>query len=268
MYKKIDKDNKIFKSNEFIKDKYKFFIVLQILERNTPIIYSDEENYFLIRSDNNHPVWIWTKDNINKYLIKEIEEAMQLCLVNETKDQFTCKKEFYDLLIEEKFNIINKKDYFEMGILHCINTQKPKECDGIMDIASTSHIDILTQYWYQDNLETGDGTLTLEDAKKDVINMIDIGNTYILKNKSNKVVCMASYTIVDNMARINHVFTPQEERGKAYCANLINNLSNKLLNENIIPMLYTDYNYIPSNKSYINAGFIKDGILINFSCSK
>lgn len=267
MYKEIDKYNKIFKSNEFQQDKYKFYIVLKIVKGNNPIIYSNEEDYFIIRSDNNHPVWIWTKNNIDKSLVNEIKDIIELLVIN-IKDKFICKKEFYELLIEENFKFINKEDYFEMGSLHCIKTKEPRRCDGHMCKANLTDTDILTNYWYLDNHETGDGELTIEKAKEDVKNMINIGNTYVLKNKQNKIVCMSSYTIVNDIARINHVFTPKEERGKAYCANLIYNLSNKLLDEGKTPILYTDYNYIASNKSYINAGYIKDGILIKFSCSK
>lgn len=29
-------------------------------------------------------------------------------------------------------------------------------------------------------------------------------------------------------------------------------------------MLYTDYNYTPSNKSYMNVGYVKAGVLVSF----
>ena len=268
MYKKIDRNNDVFKTQEFQKDKYKFCIALQNLASDNPIIYSNEKDYFLIRKDNNLPIWIWTKDNIDISLVKEIEQVIKLFLVNETKDKFTCKKEFYDLLINDNFNLLNKEDYFEMGILYCKEVKQPKKCDGYMLKADLSDSNILAEFWFQDNLETGDGLTTIEQSKLDVLKMLEEGNTYILKNKENKIVCMARYQVSNDIARINHVFTPKEERGKAYCANLIYNLSNMLLNNNITPMLYTDYNYIPSNKSYENVGYKKDGILISFSCSK
>lgn len=268
MYKKITKDNKIFKSTEFLNDKYKYYIACQILDGDDPIIYSNEKDYFLIRSSNSHPVWIWTRDDIDKSLVREIEEVIKLFLVNDIKDKFTCKKEFYDLLVKDNFHLLNTTDYFEMNSLHCEKTKEPKKSDGNINKATLDDLEILTEYWYQDNLETSDNTITLENAKKDVLNMINKGTTYVLRNKNDKIVCMSSYTTVDNLARINHVFTPKEERGKAYCANLIYRLSNMLLNNNLIPMLYTDYNYIPSNKSYMNVGYISDGVLISFSCSK
>lgn len=45
-------------------------------------------------------------------------------------------------------------------------------------------------------------------------------------------------------------------------------MTNDILKRRLVPVLYTDYNYIPSNKAYINAGYEDKGILINFSCSK
>ena len=59
-----------------------------------------------------------------------------------------------------------------------------------------------------------------------------------------------------------------EERAKGYAANLIYAVTNDLLKQGLVPLLYTDYNYVPSNRAYINAGYEDTGILINFTCSK
>ena len=45
-------------------------------------------------------------------------------------------------------------------------------------------------------------------------------------------------------------------------------MTNDWLSRNLVSLLYTDYNYISSNKAYINARYKDTGILINFSCSK
>ena len=36
----------------------------------------------------------------------------------------------------------------------------------------------------------------------------------------------------------------------------------------MIPLLYSDYNYIASNNAYINVGYENQGVLINFTRSK
>ena len=79
---------------------------------------------------------------------------------------------------------------------------------------------------------------------------------------------MVSYSVTGNQAKLSHVYTPIEERKKGYAANLIYLVTNALLEKGLVPLLYTDYNYIPSDRAYINAGYEDTGILINFSCSK
>lgn len=267
--KKIDAENKIFLSEAFQKDKYKFSLILKNLPSPDLELYSDEKNYIICRGAKKYPTWIWTKDNFEKDKISEIEELIKMYLTGNDKDKFTCKKEIYDLLIERKFENLNLDDYFEMGFLICNQTIKPKECDGQMAIPSETDKETLIKYWYDDSKEmNGMEPITMEQAKEDVDKFINEGNFYILKNPENKIVCMASYNLTDNQARISHVYTPSEERKKGYASNLIYLMTNEILAKGYVPLLYTDYNYIPSNKAYINVGYEDAGILINFSCSK
>ena len=119
------------------------------------------------------------------------------------------------------------------------------------------------------NIEmNGVDPISMEQAIKDVDGFLTDDKFCVLRNNDNKIVSMASYGITDNIAKLGHVYTPVSERGKGYASNLIYLLTNELLAKGLVPILYTDYNYIPSNKAYINAGFEDSGILINFSCSK
>ena len=269
MYKKIDRNNNIFNSSEFQKDKYKFYIILKNLESPELELYSDEENYIICRGSKKWPTWIWTKDNFDKSKINEIEELIKLFLTGNDKDKFTCKKELYDFLIEKNFPYLNKDDYFEMGFLICHQTKKPKECDGTISIATEKDLPILQQYFFDDHNEmNGVDNITFDEAKTKAQEFIDSKTFYVLRNKDNKIVSMAGYTTAENQAKINGVYTPKEERRKGYAANIIYLITNELLKKGLVPLLYTDYNYIPSNKAYINAGYEDTGILINFSCSK
>ncbi len=266
--KKINKDNRIFSSEEFQKDRYKFYIILKNLDSPELELYSDEENYIICRGSKKWPTWIWTKDNFDKDKINEIEELMKLYLIGNEKDKFTCKKELYDLLLNRNFEYLNKEDYFEMGFLICHKTKKPKLCDGTISIPTEEDLPVLQKYFYDDHNEmNGVDTITLDEAKIKAQEYLDSGMFYVLRNKDNKIVSMAGYNVVEDQAKINAVYTPKEERRKGYAANLVYLMTNDLLNKNLVPLLYTDYNYIPSNKAYVNAGYEDKGILINFSCS-
>ena len=269
MYKKIEPNNKIFENPEFQKDKYKFNLIFKNLTSPDLELYSDEKNYMLCRGSKNLPTWIWTSDGFDNSKIGEIEELIRMYLTDNEKDKFTCKKELYDLLVERKFDNLNTDDYFEMGFLICHHTKAPKVCDGVLSKPTESDSKILAKYWYDDNMEMNSATpITMEQSKKDVETFISDDKFYVLRNAENKIVCMASYRITGEQAKINHVYTPTEERKKGYAANLIYLMTNEILKRGLVPLLYTDYNYIPSNKAYINAGYEDKGILINFSCSK
>ena len=269
MFKVIKPDNEIFMSKEFLKDKYKFNLIFKNFSSPELELYSDEESYIICRGSKKLPTWIWTSDNFDESKINEIEELIKLYLTDNEKDKFTCKKELYDLLVKRNFSYLNLDDYFEMGFLICYKTKAPKACDGILSKPTLSDFEILVKYWYDDNMEmNGIEPITMEQAKKDVENFIFDNNFYVLRNVDNKIVCMASYSIIGEQAKINHVYTPIEERKKGYAANLTYLMTNDILKKDLVPLLYTDYNYIPSNKAYINAGYEDKGILINFSCSK
>lgn len=266
MIKRIDYNNKVFNSPEFQKDKYKFFLILQNLTSDSLELYSDEKNYILCRGGIDLPTWIWTIDNLNKELLPEIEEAIELYRLD-IETRYTCKKELYNLL---KNNYQNLGDYyFEMGYLICNKTIKPKKTDGYCRLASENDKEILTKFIYNESREISDiKELSLEEAQSDFDKRLAQGNYYIWKNKDNKIVAQAFYGVIDGNAKISGVYTLPEERGKAYAANLIYELTNKALKEGNHVSLYTDYNYTPSNKAYKNVGYEDNDILINFSCSR
>ena len=267
MIKEIKPNNKIFQSSEFQKDKYKFFLILQNLTSENLELYSDEKNYVLCRGGLKWPTWIWTKDNFDKSILNEIEEAIELYRLD-INTRFTCKKELYDLLVRDNFKSLGDY-YFEMGYLTCKQTIEPKKVDGYIDYATSDDENTLTKFIYNESREISDvKDLSLEEANNDFKKRLASGNYYVWKNNENQIVTQAFYKVVDGNAKISGVYTMPEARGKGYAANLIYQLTNKVLQEGNHISLYTDYKYIPSNRAYKNVGYVDEDVLINFSCNK
>ena len=109
---------------------------------------------------------------------------------------------------------------------------------------------------------------TLEEWTEEMNSQIEQKRLFCWKNKEGKIVCIANFQVLGDIARIGHVFTLEEERWKGYAANLIHDLTERLLSVGLKPLLYTDYSYPASNKAYINVGYEDKGVLINFSCSR
>ena len=265
MFKRIDKDNEVFKSPEFQKDKYKFFLILQNLDSEELELYSDEKNYVLCRGNEKVPTWIWTKDNFDKNLVKEVEEAIELYRLD-TDTRYTAKREFYNLLVEDKYKALGDY-YFEMGYLYCNKTVEPKKVDGYIAKATLEDEEVLTRFNYKESKEISDvKDLRYEEARESFFKRLERGTYYVWKNSNNEIVAQAFYRLIDNNAKIAGVYTKESERCKGYAANLIYYLTNLALDKGYHVSLYTDYNYIPSNKAYKNVGYVDDDVLINFSC--
>lgn len=266
--KRINANNKIFQSQDFQKDKYKFFILLQKLSTESLKLYSDEENYILCGDeDSKNPTWIWTKDNFDVSLLPEIESSIELFL-QDRETRFTCKQELYDYLVKDNFNYL-KDYYFEMGYLTCKEPIKPKYSGGYMDKVKIDDKNVLSNFIYEESREIVDSkNLTFKEAEETFMKRFERGTYYVWKNDNDEIVAQACYKIVDGNAKFAGVYTKPESRGKGYAANLIYALTSKLLKLGYHVSLYTDYNYIPSNKAYKNVGYVDEDVLINFSCSK
>ena len=267
--KKIDRNSSLFDSDEYKKDRNQFHIVELCLLSPELLLYSDEKNYLICQGQPGKPVWIWTVDGINADAMNEVAGLItEKYLTDATQCKFTAKREFYLFLKKIGYPYLND-DYFEMGSLECCQVKCPRNCDGYSEKAVINDIEILTKYWYDDSQEmTPLSTITLQKAEEEIKEMIETANLWVWRNGEDKIVCMVHYRIVDNQVKLSHVYTPREERRKGYAANLIHNVTKMLLEMNLEPLLYTDYNYIASNQAYKNAGYTETGVLINFSCSQ
>lgn len=275
MIKKINPNNKIFQSIEFLKDIDKYQIMIKNFSNPLLQLYSDESNYVICRGENQYPAWIWTKDNMDMSILNELEQAIRMFILEEGKTKFTCKEEIYEKLLSENFVEMNTKDeedYFKMGFLKCSKTNNLVKDDVIVDRPNERDLEVLTNYIFEFNNMMGDNIrdrgFTKEQAIEKAKDFIDEDTSYVLRNKDGKIVSMAHYLISGKYGKIGEVFTDYNERGKGYAAYLIKRITDIILEKKLIPSLYTDYNYPNSNKAYINAGFISEGYLINFTCSK
>jgi len=254
---------------KFQKDKYAFNIIFKIFQSPNLEFNSDDENYLICRGNKELPTWIWTKDGIDNEKVFEIEKLIENYLLDEKKTKFAAKKELYELLVERKFSFLDSESYFEMGLLICRAAKKPKVADGKMIKPSEKDRAIIEEYLYNFKKELKDiADISKEEAQKEIEELFRSDQLYLWQNKTGKIVCIGSYNVIDNQGKISHVYTPVAERKKGYGANLIFQITNKLLEEGLVPLLYVDNDDIAAIKCYTNVGYEKEGTLINFSCSK
>ena len=257
---------------EFIKtkkEKCKYTLLYQIVNSPECEYSTDNENYFMARSDKKHAIWIWSKDDLNKNAFNELKKAIEKFLVDGEAVMFTCSQELYNALKKDGFKYLSN-DYFEMGTYCCEQTKKPVSVGGKFRLAQNEEVELLAKYHKDEMAEIEKIQITMEQSQKDIEDLLLSQNKklYVWENDNKKIVCMAALNINESFARINYVYTPKEERCKSYAKNLIYSLTQIALDDNKLPILYTDYNYPASNKAYMSVGYESCGILINFSCKK
>lgn len=250
-----------------VKEKCKFALLYQIMCGDNPEICTDSENYFMARTDSEHPIWLWTKSKLSKLKLNEIKDNLAKFFIVDKKIKCICDKKFYDILRNGNYKYLTD-DYFEMGTYFCEKLIKPPIVEGKCRIAETKDIPTLVRFHKDNLLETDKIEITEEQSLKDIIDVFDSKNKtfYVWENNRKKIVCMAVINKNGDFGRINFVYTPEEERCKNYAKNLIYTLTQKVLDEKLFPVLYTDSNYSASNKAYMAVGYESCGLLIKFSC--
>ncbi|MBP5679191.1 MAG: GNAT family N-acetyltransferase [Bacilli bacterium] len=247
----------------FQKEREKFYVISLIATGDNPLILSDKESYIIARSAKGLPTWIWTKDHLPPEKYKEIESCLEE-FFEKGENDFTSKKEFYDYIHNKE----KTTNYLEMGFLDCEEVMNPLKGKGIFVRPSHEDKVTLAEFWRQNVKELYQKTISQTEALEEVEGWLEGKKFYVLKDQKGDIVSMAGYGVVDDLAKITHVFTDPEERGKGYCQYLIYSLGKMLQEEGYKPVLYTDYHYEASNRAYQNVGFQDKGYLINYRIHK
>lgn len=263
MIKKITADNKIFFSKEFEKDRNLFNIYIDNIHNEDAEIYSDEENYILFKGNTMYPVWIWTRNGIDKSITSKIEEAMNLYLDDVEQQNFVCKKELYNHLQNSSL-LNNSDDSFEMKCLLCKELIQPEPCDGQCELANTLDINLLYQY-YLDYLQEIDHIDYVQISKNDLEQMIYDKGIYVWKDENGKIVSMATYFEQNHQYRLRMIYTNKWKCGRGYATNLIYQLTQFMIQGGLEPVVYINNNYPPTEHIFHKVGYRDAGILVYFS---
>lgn len=251
---------------EYLNDKLKFSFVDQNRRLETALVYSDDETYSVVQGCVDLPVWVWTLENLSLEKLKEVKESLHKLLNDELR--VTSRKEVYDYLLNSGYSYLDKDSYFEMGFLECKNLVKPRETDGYLDRVKKEELDLLAYYFYLDRQELALDDVTLDEAYERCNEFLVDETFYVWRNASGKLVAYLNYREFDGVAKLANVYTVLDERRKGYCANLVYEVTKKLLDAGLRVMLYTDYKYPNSNGAYKKVGYEDLGYLVNYKLKR
>ena len=260
---KINRDSKVFQKLIFLKEQYEFHLLLKMFWFKEHLFHSDEETYIIGRGSPGYPIWIWTKDNIEHQKVQDLEEDLQ-SFISHGVNNITCKKELYKFLANDYDNV---SEYSEIGFLICKKLNEINKSNGYIDKPDYGDKMTLAKYWIEERKESTGEIVSMTDALQEADYWLEEENFYVWRNNTGKVVSTASFDVMYNQAKITNVYTAKEERNKGYCTSLVYEVSKLILENNLVPILYTN-NKEASKHAYHKVGFEQSGSLVNFTITK
>ena len=98
MFKKIERNDDIFKSELFIKDSIAFYVMVSILNNAqkypTPRVFSNGEDCAIVNSDPEHTIIVWTSDTFQEQ--EKLYDFIKKEFCNNTIFKIMAKKDFYE----------------------------------------------------------------------------------------------------------------------------------------------------------------------------
>lgn len=259
----ISRDSRIFQKLVFLKEQYEFHLLLKMFWFENHLFNSDEESYIIGRGSPGYPIWIWTKDNIEHQKVQDIEGDLQQYLKSGVNN-ITCKKELYPYLANDYDKV---SEYTEIGFLICKKINEVQKSDGYIDKPDYGDKMTLAKYWIEEQKESTGEIIQMTDALQEAEYWLDEENFYVWRNSTGKVVATASFDVMCNQAKITNVYTAKDERNKGYCTSLIYEVTKLILDNNLVPILYTN-NKEASKRAYHKVGFEQSGSLVNFTITE
>ena len=237
------------------KDAITYSVLISILKRPCIKTYTNHENIIICYSCAPYPVWVWYDGNKKDEL-----ESIATCL----KENFPIGEGFhYNMEVELLEDLQEVDDYFkEIPVKMDLYSYKLrrirpflKRCEGELAVPQLEDLELLATYWQASVKEMEEFEFTYEQCMDTVLKKIEDETLYIWLDDRDKIVALCDSINVGVYSKISGVYTLPEERRKGYALNLVKEVTQKVLNEDLIPILYTNSNYEASNACYKKIGY-------------
>lgn len=269
MIYQIQRNDEIFKSDLFLKDKVVFNLMISIVEstESYPDIrcFSDGKDCIIVNTDKKHPIIIWTSNNFNA--VTELYDFI--------------KQEFVD---NEILSIISKqelmRDFERIKAVKLFNyTENVYSCSDINDIKYTGYMDsakesdiaqisnLLELFLYETGLSKTQ-VVSKEQCDEDAKKYVGSSSDIVWRNSENKLVAIGSIKYSKYTGQVVVIMTEPTERGKSYAKMVVHYLTSEIMKKGKTPIILADDAYASSNKCYQAVGYKLKGKFVLYTLFK
>lgn len=237
-----------------------YFVLASILRSSCTDIYTNHESVIVCYSCPPFPVWVWCKDIGNDGDIRTIAECL--------KAAFPLEKGFsYNIGNELLHRLQTLDSYFhsagtKMNLLSYRLDQIRKldrRCDGGVALADREDLALLTKLWHDACLEMIGEDREEDDCWKRVLSLVEENSLFTWRNDGGEIVAITAKAAMGEYGKISAVYTLPQHRRKGYAISLVHAVTQAILNDGLVPVLYTNADYIASNACYRKIGYQQVG---------
>ncbi|HYH01833.1 MAG TPA: GNAT family N-acetyltransferase [Bacillota bacterium] len=267
-------DKEILNREPFRKDEVLYNLIFLISSNPNAIFATLANGKAIIAHNTSFPAWIWTSDDIDRRDWEELATDLYFLYQNTGQLEYIAKPKVAQFLAEdyERRRSISFHKAMDMKAYYCPRVILPTPVLGEFSKTTPEDAELIAKFLACFQLDCFGESVTVESQREKAKRYAKSNNFYVWR-VVDEIVSMANIAQRSpRHARINEVYTPPKWRKNGFASALVAAISQKVLDENLIPMLYTDQNYPESNKVYQNIGFVASGelshMVFNFSAPK
>lgn len=241
-----------------------YSVLYTILHRKCEHIFTNNSSVIICHSNPPYPVWVWCKDANNTCDIQAISDVLS--------KYFPLNKGYNIIIADDTLSALSKinsdfQNYSVKMELFAYRLDKINEISynfkGQITFVKESELDVVAKLWQDACYEMELIHFDIEFCKNEVSKKIKNNTLYCLKTEDGEFATLVSKEKTGEYSKISTVYTLPHLRRKGYAINLVHYVTKTILDENLIPILYTNGGYSPSNECYKKIGYYQVGRIFN-----
>lgn len=243
-------------------DPITYSVLINILQGQCQDIFTDHENVVVCYSNPPYPVWVWCRDVEDERAVMDIAACLKgqlplhtvrACIMNTALSEKLKEADEYFRDVKLGMGLLSYRlDAIDDG---------GHPCDGFMRLVREEEIPSLIDIRHDMSMEMEGMDLSRERCEESLTQTVKRNGLFAWCNDNGQIVALTSRGDQPPYSKISMVYTLPQYRRKGYAINLVHGVTETILADGLIPILYTDAGYAASNECYQKIGYRQIGSL-------
>ncbi len=245
-------------------DAITFSVLSRLVRKPNTLTITDETGIILCYSTPPYPVWVYARQPYTDTLVATISDCLLTHLPLAAGYHYCLTPALYEALCAHDAHFANTR--LQMGLIsHRLDTLNVIDhpCDGAVFPAREADLPLLTALWHDLSMEMEGFDLSPTVCEGKVRGLLSDAALFTWRNDAGEIVALTSRRPFGKYGKVSAVYTLPAYRRRGYAINLVHFITKTLLDDGMIPILYTDGGYAPSNACYAKIGYREVGRLCN-----